>query len=123
MFIDVLIKMKNAQIAGKRSIKTMHTNMDYAVLEELKRYGFVKRTEIKGRAPKRIIDVVLNKERPINGIKFMSKPSLRKYSKYDSLRSVKGGTGIVVVSTSKGIMSGVRARKEKIGGQLLFEIW
>jgi small subunit ribosomal protein S8 len=115
--------MKNAQAAGKRSIKTMHTNMDYAVLEELKRFGFVKRTEIKGRAPKKTIDIVLNKERPIHGVKFLSKPSLRKYSKYDDLRSVKGGTGILLVSTSKGIMAGVRARKEKVGGQVLFEIW
>lgn len=123
MYIDVLIKMKNAEQAGKRSMKVRFSRMDYAVLEELKRYGFVKKAEVKGRPPKKIIEVIFSKERRIQGLKLLSKPSVRRYAGYEDFKKVKGGHGILVVSTSKGIMSGVRARKEKVGGQLLFEIW
>lgn len=123
MFIDVLIKMKNAEQAGKKSMKVPHSKMDHAVLEELKRYGFVKKVEIKGRAPKKTLEVVFGKERKIQGLKLLSKPSVRRYAGYEDFKAVKGGHGILVVSTSRGVMSGVRARKEKVGGQLLFEIW
>ena len=123
MYIDVLIKMKNAEQAGKRSMKVRFSRMDQSVLEELKRYGFVKKMEVKGRPPKKIIEVVFGKDRHIQGLKLLSKPSTRRYAGYEDFKSVKGGHGILVVSTSKGIMSGVRARKEKVGGQLLFEIW
>ncbi len=123
MFIDALIKMKNAQQVGKKSMKIPYTKMDHAVFEELKRYGFVKKAEIKGRPPKRILEVVFGKERKMQGLKILSKPSVRRYSGYEDFRAVKGGHGLLLVSTSKGIMSGVRARKEKVGGQLLFEVW
>lgn len=123
MYIDVLIKMKNAEQAGKRSMRVRFSRMDHAVLEELKHYGFVKKVEVKGRPPKKIIEVVFGKERHVQGLKFMSKPSLRRYGGYEDFKKVKGGHGILVVSTSKGVMSGVRARKEKVGGQMLFEIW
>lgn len=123
MFINTLIKMKNAQYIGKKSMKIPYAKMDYAILEELKRYGFVKKIEIKGRPPKRILEVVFGKERNMQGLKIISKPSVRRYSGYEDFKAVKGGRGLLIVSTSKGIMSGVRARKEKVGGQLLFEIW
>lgn len=123
MYINLLIKIKNAERAGKKSLKTPFTKMDYAVAEVLKKYGFLKKIEIKGRSPKRSIDIVINKDRMILGIKFTSRPSLRRYSGYKDLRSIKSGHGISVISTPKGIMSGVQARKEKVGGQLLFEIW
>lgn len=123
MYTDVLIKMKNAEQAGKRSMRVRFSRMDQSVLEELKRYGFVKKVEVKGRPPKKIIEVVFGKDRHIQGLKFLSKPSTRRYAGYGDFKSVKGGRGILMVSTSKGVMSGVRARKEKVGGQLLFEIW
>ncbi|KKU15875.1 30S ribosomal protein S8 [Candidatus Jorgensenbacteria bacterium RIFCSPLOWO2_02_FULL_45_12] len=123
MYIDLLIKIKNAERSGKRSLKTRYSRMDYAVLEELKRYGFVKKMDIKGRPPKKIIEVSFSKDRPIEGIKFLSRPSVRRYGGYKKFKPVKSGHGIMMVSTPKGIMSGVRAKKNKLGGQTLFEIW
>ena len=123
MYIDLLVKAKNAEQAGKKSFKTPYSKMDHAVADQLVRYGFFKKTEIKGRSPKRSLEVVCNSDRPIHGKKFLSRPSLRRYGKYQEFRPVKGGNGIMVVSTSKGVMSGVQAKKDKIGGQVLFEIW
>ncbi len=123
MYIDFLIKIKNAEQAGKKGIKSAFSKMDYAIAEELVRYGFLKRVEIKGRVPKKTLEISLNPEKPITGLKFLSRPSIKVYAGYDKFKSVKGGFGLLIVSTSKGIMSGVRAKKEKVGGQMLFEVW
>ncbi|MEK7089882.1 MAG: 30S ribosomal protein S8, partial [Patescibacteria group bacterium] len=119
----LLIKMKNAEDAEKYFLKTKYTKMDSAVTEILTRYGFVKSFDIKGKSYKKVIEMELSEKRPIKGIKFLSKPSLRRYSGYGDFRRVKSGFGLLVVSTSKGVMSGDEARKEKVGGQLLFQIW
>ncbi len=123
MYIDFLIKIKNAEQAEKKNVKSAFSKMDYAVAEELVRYGFLKRVEIKGRAPKKTLEVALNPEKPIIGVKFLSRPSLKRYSGYDEFKPIKGGHGLLMVSTSKGVMSGVRAKKEQVGGQVLFEVW
>ena len=123
MYIDLLIKIKNTQMARKKVLKSYWTKMDKAVAEVLQQAGFLTKVETKGRSPKRILELRLNTEKPIEGIKFLSKPSLRRYSSYKDFRRVKGGHGLLVVSTSRGIMTGTQARKAKVGGQLLFEIW
>lgn len=123
MYIDLLIKMKNAEAAEKFFLKTKHTKMDNAVTEILSRYGFVKSFEVKGKAHKKVIEMELSEKRPIKGIKFLSTPSLRRYGGYEDFKRVKSGHGLLVVSTSRGVMSGDEAKKEKVGGQLLFQIW
>lgn len=123
MYIDLLIKMKNAEAAEKYFLKTKYTKMDNAVVEILSRYGFVKNFEVKGKSYKKVIEMELNEKHPIRGIKFLSKPSLRRYGGYEDFKRVKSGHGLLVVSTSKGVMSGDDAKKEKVGGQLLFQIW
>ena len=79
MYIDLLIKIKNAQAAGKKSLKSRHVKMDYAVAEILRNSGFLKKVEIKGRSFKKVIEIYLNPEKPIQGLKFLSRPSLRRY--------------------------------------------
>ncbi|MDI6821104.1 MAG: 30S ribosomal protein S8 [Patescibacteria group bacterium] len=123
MYIDLLIKIKNAQRARKISIKTRYSKMDLAVVELLKRCNFLKDVEVKGRSAKKIIEVSFENARPINGIKFLSRPSRLLYGGYNDFRKVKEGLGFLVISTSSGLMTGYEARKKKLGGQLLFEIW
>ncbi|MBI4034120.1 MAG: 30S ribosomal protein S8 [Candidatus Brennerbacteria bacterium] len=123
MYIDLLTKIKNAQNAGKSTLKVLHTKADEAVLDILERRGFLKKTEVKGRGAKKVMEIALNPERPIQGVKFLSRPSLRRYAGYGALKKVKGGQGVLVISTPKGILSGGKAREEKVGGVLLFEIW
>ncbi len=123
MYIDLLTRIKNAQGAGKKSLKVPYNKADQAVLGILEKSGFVKKTEVKGRSVKKIIEIILNPERPVQGVKLISRPSLRRYSGYNDFKRVKGGRGVLVVSTSKGILSGEKARREKVGGEMLAEIW
>ncbi|RJQ26994.1 30S ribosomal protein S8 [Candidatus Parcubacteria bacterium] len=123
MYIDLLIKLKNAEAVEKFSIKTRHTKMDYAVAEVLNRFGFIKSVEVKGKSYKKIMEIDMNPDRLIRGIKLLSKPSIHRYASYRDFPRVKSGHGLLVVSTSKGIMTGEDAKKEKVGGEMLFEIW
>lgn len=123
MYIDLLIRIKNAERAGKDTVKVPYTKNDHAVAEILKRFGFLKSMEVKGRSFKKVMEIELNGERPVQGLKFLSRPSLRRYGKYGDFRRVKSGRGLLVVSTPKGILTGEDARKSKVGGELLFEIW
>ncbi len=126
MYTDLLTKIKNAQSAKKASVKVPFSNMDYAVADLLAAKGFVAAANKKGRAPKRIIEVDLkyeNERGAISGVKFLSVPSRRLYAGYKDLRKVRQGYGIAILSTPKGILAADDAKKQKIGGQLLFEIW
>jgi len=123
MYINFLVQLKNAVRAGKRGTKTPYTAMDLAVAKVLARHGFLKNVEVKGRAPKKIIEVEFNAERPIRDFRWKSTPSVARYGGYRNLRSVKQGHGLLVLTTPKGILAGHEARKEKVGGQLLFEVW
>jgi small subunit ribosomal protein S8 len=126
MYIDLLTKLKNAQKAKKESLKVPFTTMDFAIAEILAARGFVGSVSKKGRAPKRVIDIDLKydgSKGAISGINFLSVPSRRLYVGYQELRPVKQGFGVSLISTPKGILTNKEARKAKVGGQLLFEIW
>lgn len=126
MYPNLLTRINNAQAARKPGLKVPFSNMDMAVLEVLRKEGFIENVEKKGRLPKRVIDITLKYENDtptIRGTRLISKPSRRLYVGYNDLRQVRQGYGISVISTPKGIMSNKEARKEKVGGQILFEIW
>lgn len=123
MYIDTLTRIKNAQMKGEDSVKVPYSKMDKAVLDVLEKEGFLKNVDVKGKKPKKVVKVNFNENKPIRGLSFLSKPSLRKYLGYRDMMSVKGGYGVLVVSTPKGVMSGDKARKERVGGQLLFKMW
>lgn len=123
MYIDILTKIKNAERAEHASSKVQYSKMNYAIVELLKRYKFLKKAEVKGRGVKKFIEIEFQAEPHIHGLKFLSTPSRRLYGGYRDFKKVKGGMGVLAVSTSSGIMAGHEARKQKLGGQLLFEIW
>jgi|SRR3989344_2405850 len=123
MYIDLLIKIKNAAMAKQKSFKTSFNKMDKAVLEILKKHKFISGFEVKGKSPKKYAEIEIIGSRAIDGLRILSKPSRRLYAPYKDFRRVKSGFGALIVSTPKGIMDARTARKEKVGGQLLFEIW
>lgn len=123
MYIDFLIQLKNAVRAGKRSVKVPYTAMDFRIAEVLRRHGFLAGVEVKGRSPRKVIDVQFNAARPIHDVKFRSTPSVARYAGYRELKPVKQGHGLLVMSTPHGIRAGHEAKKEKVGGKVLFEIW
>jgi small subunit ribosomal protein S8 len=126
MYTNLLTQLKNAQAVKKKEIKIFHSRMDEKILELLKENNYIESFERKGRGPKRILDVKLkyNDGRgAISGIKLVSKPSRRLYIGYEKMRPVKQGYGLLVISTSKGILTAKEARKMKVGGEALFQIW
>lgn len=126
MYTNLLTQLKNAQAARKENIKVNYSKMDEKIAEILKSEGYLENVEHKGRGPKKILDLklkYLEGNGAISGVKFISKPSRRIYLGYADIRPIKQGYGLLVVSTPKGIMTGKRAKKEKVGGVALFEIW
>lgn len=128
MYINLLTQILNSQKVNKENIKFPYSVMDEKVLEILKQNGFVSDYAKKGKGIKKYFEITLaykNTEKgKINGVKFISKPSRRIYAGYKDIKPVrKGHSSMSVVSTSKGIMTDTSAKKEKVGGSILFEIW
>lgn len=126
MYIDLLTKIKNAQAVKKETIKVPYSKMDEEITSVLVKNGYLDGFEKKGRNPKRILDIKLKYNEgggAISGIKLLSRPSRRLYIGYKEIKSVRHGYGLLVLSTPKGIMTGIEAKKAKVGGQVLFEIW
>ncbi len=118
----MMINIKNSANAGKDSVVFPYSNMKAAILETLERHGYIKSFSKKGKKVSKLLEVILIPEK-IQGVKQISKASRRMYRGSSELRPVRQGFGAVILSTPKGILSGKEARKEKVGGEVLFEIW
>jgi len=98
-----------------------------AIVEKLKDAGFVKAVEKKGKKVKKVLDVALKYDEAgqpqIQGVRRISKPGRRMYRSVREIVPVRYGHGALVLSTPKGVMTDTEARKAKIGGEALFEIW
>jgi len=126
MYINLLTQIRNAQMVGKKNIKAPFSKMDDSVLAILAKSGFVKSAEKKGRGVKKYFDITLaynDGEGAIEGTRLISKPSRRIYKKSTQLYPVRQGRGIAVISTPSGVMTDADARKQHVGGEVLFEIW
>lgn len=113
-------------MARKEYVRIPYSKGDLAVAEVLAKKHFVGAVSKKGKGVKRIIEILIKYEGDkgiIRGTKFLSKPSRRLYIGYKEVRPVKQGFGVLVLSTPRGIMTGSEARREKVGGEVLFEIW
>jgi len=131
---DMLIRIKNAQAAGQERLVLPYSKLRWEVAKVLKESGFVKEWEKKKKKIHRTEQPYLELQLPLAsslpagrqalaGIKIISKPSRRLYIKADEIRPVVSGYGIALLSTSRGIMTGAEARKQKLGGEFLAEIW
>jgi small subunit ribosomal protein S8 len=126
MYFSLLTRIKNGQMAQKETVRMPFAKVDFAVAEVLAKKHFVAAVSKKGKGVKRIIEIQLKYQDgvgAIRGAKFLSKPSRRLYVGYKDIRPVKQGFGVLVLSTPKGIMAGSQARREKVGGEALFEVW
>lgn len=122
---DMLIRIKNAQIAGQTMVRLSHSKFKYEIARALEANGYVGAIERKGKRIKKILEITLryNEDKPaIRGITLISKPSNRLYASVKDLHTGRKG-GIVIISTPKGVMSGRDARKQKVGGMLIAEVW
>lgn len=125
---DLINRIKNAGYAGKENVSVPFSKTKFAIAELLSRKGMVgsvvKRG--KGEVPRYLnIELLYGEDgKPkISNVQRVSKPSRRLYEKSKNIRKFRSGFGITVLSTPKGIMSGDDAKKERVGGEVLFNIW
>jgi len=122
----MLNRIKNAQAVEKTTVEISFSDLNYEIAKILAKHGFIEGAEKKGRKVKKILEITLkydNKIPAISGLKRISKPGQKIYSASRKIKRVKGGYGISIISTSKGLMTDKEARKNKIGGEILCEIW
>lgn len=124
---DMLTRIRNASNAKHDSVDIPASNVKKELAQILLNEGFIKGFDVIDDAKQGIIRVDLKygkqKEKVISGIKRISKPGLRVYVKSDEIPRVLGGLGIVILSTSKGIMTDKVARREKVGGEVICYVW
>jgi small subunit ribosomal protein S8 len=127
MYTDLLTRIRNAQAAKKKAVKVPFSRTDLEIAELLVVKKYLSSVEKKGRMPRRVLEIELRYNESgagaISDVRFVSVPSRRIYAGYRELRLVRQGYGHAVLTTPKGIMTAQDARKQKVGGQILFEIW
>ncbi len=124
--IDLIIRIKNGYLAKRDVISSPHSKLKEQVLKKLKSLGFIEDYSIEAEGAKKEIAIVLKykKGEPVfTDVTIRSKPGQRWYITVNAIKPVMSGTGYMIISTSKGLMTNVEARKSKLGGELLFEIW
>jgi len=123
---NMLIALKHGGIAGKQSIAVPYSGYKASIAKVLLDKGYITSFEKKAREKGDLLELgvqYINNEPRIHGVKRISKSSRRVYLPVKNIRSIKFGFGMTVLSTPKGVLSGDDARKEQVGGEVLFEIW
>ena len=120
---DMLTRIRNAVMVRHDSVLIPASRMKLAIAEILKKEGFVKDYEVLNGKPHRTLKIHLrygdNSEPVLSGLERVSKPGLRIYVGQKEIPRVRGGLGIAIVSTSKGVMTGQQAWRQGLGGELL----
>jgi small subunit ribosomal protein S8 len=128
---NMMIQIKNAGTMKKESVVLTYSNLKMSILDCLEKAGFVAKVTKKGKKVIKYIEVTLaygedatGKTMPkISDVKRISKSSKRVYMQAKEIRPVKNGYGVLVVSTPKGVMTGDDARKQNLGGEILFSVF
>ena len=124
---DMLTRIRNANNAKHHTVDIPASNMKKAIAEILVEEGYVKSYQVIEDGKQGTIRVTLKylqgKQKVIRGIRRVSKPGLRIYASCEDMPSVMNGLGIAIVSTSKGIMTGKKAKSLNVGGEVLACVW
>ncbi|HYF97303.1 MAG TPA: 30S ribosomal protein S8 [Patescibacteria group bacterium] len=123
---DMLTRIRNAIAVGKSEVSLPHSTVKQSVAELLQKSGFIDSVKAEGEGIDKKILIRINSEREnarITEISRLSRPGRRLYARASDIPVIKQGRGVVVVSTSKGIMTGDEAKKAKIGGELICKVY
>lgn len=123
---DLLTRIRNAVMVGKNEILVPTSKLKVQVVEVLAKNGYIADFEVQDGKPRGILKVTINEpgsNAKINEISKVSKPGRRVYSSAEDLPTVKSGRGMIIVSTSKGLMTGREAKKNRLGGEILVKVW
>ena len=122
---DMLVKLKNAAFAGKKTVKVRYSKLKLSLLEKIKEEGYIDNIQVieeDNNPNKKSIVVDLrfyNKKPVITSIKRVSKPGRRVYAGVNDIPRVMNGLGVTILSTSKGVLIGKEAKKLNIGGEII----
>lgn len=124
---EMLITIKNAGMAEKSNVSIPYSNLSHAIAKCLSDKNYVgsvsKKTGKKDRDFLEVNLVYIDGKPKISDVQRISKPSRRVYIKSKELKPFKNGYGLLVLSTPKGILTSDEARKELVGGEVLFKVW
>jgi len=127
---DMLTRITNAQAVRHERVAMPFSKMKLAIAQLLMQSGYVagveRTTRTSGATEHEMLDIALkydDGQGAISGVRIVSRPSRHLYTGVRDIRPVRSGYGMAVMSTPKGILSGSAARREGVGGEVLFEIW
>ncbi|MBU4224073.1 30S ribosomal protein S8 [Patescibacteria group bacterium] len=123
----MLTTIRNAVAVKKETAVIPYSQIKMGIAKILEKEKFIKAAERKGKKIGKTIDIVLAYDEKgnsaISRITRVSKPSKRNYLPFKKIRSLRQGAGIQIISTPKGILTDKEARKEKVGGEVICEVW
>jgi small subunit ribosomal protein S8 len=126
---DMLTRVRNANIAFHDDVRMPSSKLKEALARILEREGYITGWSVEDdptRPGKRLtiqMKYTADRQRTISGLKRVSRPGLRVYSKADAVPRVLGGMGIAVLSTNQGLMTDREARAKRVGGEILCQVW
>jgi len=124
---DMLTRIRNGVAAGFDSVDMPLSKLKVGVAKVLVQEGYIKDYQVLDQGVQGTLKINLkygpHGEKIITGIRRVSKPGLRQYNKADRILKVMSGLGVSILSTSRGIISDRDARKQKVGGEVLCEVW
>lgn len=124
---DLLTRIRNAVKEGHEKVEIPASRLKANVVRVLKEEGYIRNFRLMREDGRPVLKVYLKYleggSSVIQGIRRVSRPGLRRYVGYQEMPRPLGGAGIAIVSTSKGVITGHRARTQKVGGEILCEVW
>lgn len=124
---DMLTRIRNAVAVGHERVSMPSSKMKVGIADILVAEGFIDRYEVSGNGHAKVLELVLrygDRRRPaIVGLRRVSRPGHRVYRGATELPRVQGGIGVAVVSTSQGLMPDREARRRRLGGEIVCEVW
>jgi len=120
---DLLTRVRNAVNAHHQSVRLPYSKIKEGIVKILKEKNYVEDYEIEQENQFKFIKITLNSERTDLTLKRVSKPGQRIYIKQSELKAIRKGLGIVILSTSKGLMTNMEAKRQNLGGELICEVY
>ncbi len=124
---DLLTRIRNATMAHHNQVVVPHSKLKLAIVNILKEEGFIEKYEVAKESPRPLIRIWLKYDddrRPVlTGLKRVSKPGCRIYSRREDVPWVFSGLGVAILSTSKGVVTDSQARRLGVGGEVLCYVW
>lgn len=124
---DMLARIRNGSLARHDRVEMPHSKLKLHIAEVLKQEGFLDDVRESEGDGKKTLTLVLrygrDKHSAIDGVRRVSAPGRRVYVRHDRIPRVRSGMGVSILSTSRGVMTDRQAREQKVGGELLCEVW